>query len=254
MAVMTRATVLLFPLVAFVYWILKDKRLKPALIHIIIVGIICELVLLPWQIRNYREFGGFTIATTNGGIHFWMGNNPRASGGFIPGDFYISKGNESIMRNMTEIEKDRYAYKQGLSYLLAHPLKTITLWPKKLLYLFSKESRSVTWPFEATYRQVNPTILMSMVIITEMFFAALGLSFLIALLFLIRNERISPRVWLLCGTILYFMGIYMLYIAEGRYHLPLIPIFAIIGMVSGAEYLNSIKLNEAHKDTNSSVS
>jgi len=107
MAVMTRATVLLFPLVAFVYWILKDKRLKPALIHIIIVGIICELVLLPWQIRNYREFGGFTIATTNGGIHFWMGNNPSASGGFIPDDFYISKENKSIMRNMTEIEKDR---------------------------------------------------------------------------------------------------------------------------------------------------
>ena len=60
-----------------------------------------------WQIRNYREFGGFTIATTNGGIHFWMGNNPSASGGFIPDDFYISKENKSIMRNMTEIEKDR---------------------------------------------------------------------------------------------------------------------------------------------------
>lgn len=94
---------------------------------------------------------------------------------------------------------------------------------------------------------------MGMVIITETFFAVLGLSFLIALFFLVRGEGISPRVWLLCGTILYFIAIYMLFIAEGRYHLPLIPIFAIIGMLSGAEYSNSKKLNEVNEAPKSSI-
>jgi hypothetical protein len=40
------------------------------------------IVVLPWTIRNYVQFNKFILVSNNGGVNFWMGNNPNAYGGF----------------------------------------------------------------------------------------------------------------------------------------------------------------------------
>jgi hypothetical protein len=42
------------------------------------------LVMLPWWLRNAAVFGGFVPLTSAGGVSLWVGNNPQATGNWMP--------------------------------------------------------------------------------------------------------------------------------------------------------------------------
>jgi len=42
------------------------------------------LVMLPWWLRNALVFGGFVPLTSAGGVSLWVGNNPQATGNWMP--------------------------------------------------------------------------------------------------------------------------------------------------------------------------
>jgi len=72
---------------------------------------------------------------------------------------------------------------------------------------------------------------MAMIVLTEGYYYSLGITFLISLFLLLKREKLSPRTCLIVGTILYFTLIYLPFIAEGRFHMPLIPLFAIVACI-----------------------
>ena len=80
---MTRAALLPFAVVALIWFLVRCRDLR--------AGWFCALLavlgfgngLAPWTVRNYREFGESIPIVDSAMLHLWMGNNPRATGGWL---------------------------------------------------------------------------------------------------------------------------------------------------------------------------
>jgi hypothetical protein len=91
------------------------------------------MTFAPWVGYNYTVHGQLLLTSTNGGLNFWIGNNPAATGEYIrPGDV-----DESIVvsvANWPEIARDRFFYMRGLQFIRSSPGPFLELAGRKLLY------------------------------------------------------------------------------------------------------------------------
>jgi Flp pilus assembly protein TadD/4-amino-4-deoxy-L-arabinose transferase-like glycosyltransferase len=144
LAAITRPNVILFIFV-LPFWLAKKlkKTFKIALLY----GVLGVLsVILPITVRNYIVSNEFVLISWQGGINFYIGNNPYSDGtpSVIPGTrksiwggFYDAKriAEETTGRELKNSEIDRYWLNQGLEFIKKNPLKTISLFLRKT-YLF----------------------------------------------------------------------------------------------------------------------
>lgn len=63
-------------------------------------------LMLPWWLRNYQLLGSFVPLTTTSGIGLWIGNNPDATGGWVPMPASYS--------GMPEVEMSRRAGQEAI--------------------------------------------------------------------------------------------------------------------------------------------
>ena len=75
------------------------------------------LLMLPWWIRNYQLLGSFVPLTTTSGIGLWIGNNPDATGGWVP----MPAG----YQGMPEVEMSRRAGQEAIQWIAANPFDFI---------------------------------------------------------------------------------------------------------------------------------
>ncbi|MGC9399906.1 MAG: ArnT family glycosyltransferase [Anaerolineae bacterium] len=133
LAGLTRSTWLgLLPLV--VVWIGGyPANLRRRSLTILALITTAGLILSPWFIRNYAVHGEFVLTSTNGGLNFWIGNHPQATGEYI---FPTRIDQELVMRvvDWPEPQRDRFFYKQGLQFVRHHPDQFLGLLGKKLFY------------------------------------------------------------------------------------------------------------------------
>jgi 4-amino-4-deoxy-L-arabinose transferase-like glycosyltransferase len=105
------------------------------LARLAVAGAIFALVLAPWLVRNARVTGA-PVLTTHGGITFYQGNNekvattPQWHGGAAP--LEALPGYDRLSP-MTELERDREAWKLGKTYLRSHPGQAFHLIAWKLV-------------------------------------------------------------------------------------------------------------------------
>lgn len=97
------------------------------------LGLVTFLVLIPWSYRNFVLTGEWILTSSNGGVTFFIGNNPEAIGTIHypdPKIFYAPP-------NLTPKEMDRYYYAKGLAFIRSSPMHfAFVLVPLKLCYLF----------------------------------------------------------------------------------------------------------------------
>ncbi|MBK9118902.1 MAG: glycosyltransferase family 39 protein [Phycisphaerales bacterium] len=94
-------------------------------------------VLLPWSLRNQRELGDFVLISTNGGVNFWMGNNPQAWGGYMPPPPMEQFGSEPA--------RDRGLKAEALAYIRAEPAAFAKRTLVKAVRLHERESIGIGW-------------------------------------------------------------------------------------------------------------
>lgn len=228
MAILVRPIFVLFPICIVIYWFLRQESWRRILLHGMIVITIGELILLPWQIRNYYVFHKFVLCSTMGGIHLWMGNYDGANGEIAGYTSFISPTETLAISSLNEAELDSYAFGRGLDYFFSHPFKAISVWPRKALVILWKDSRSVIYAMGGHLTGVSSRTLLVVMIVTEAYYILLLFLFAYGLWRLWRNEKISSRAWLLGSGVAYVVGIYLMFIADPRYHMPIIPLLAII--------------------------
>lgn len=234
LAVLIRPIALFLPILFFIYWLKKNGQVKTNLIRVAWVFALGEMVLLPWQIHNYRTFGQFVTVSNNGGQLFWMGNNPYTPCHGPMTVFIASDDTLELMKSLNEAQRDKLMFKIGLDYALSHPLRTVSIWPKKLFYLYFRDSQTITWALLSYPDVFPPAMLGGLYFFADGFYYALGLASLLSLIGIWRWEKFSPRWTLIAGTLVYFSLIFLPFITESRYHLPLLPLFAIVAMLEPA--------------------
>lgn len=229
LALMTREIAVFIPVVGGIYWRLTGRRWKSVLARLALIYLLGELILLPWQIRNYEAYGRFVPLATHGGHVFWLGNNPNSTG-HGPATGYPGGEEGKVLAAMNEAERDAALMQLGLGYVKAHPWKTLAAIPKKAFFLYYRDSQCVSWAIRPTYQLIPAAMVSTMYLGTEGFYYALGLAFILSTLAFLKAEGLSPRGWLILGTIIAFTVVYVPILPESRYHLPLLPLFALLAV------------------------
>lgn len=131
---------------AVVAWIMFgiNDDLKYRLKSVVLLLSAIVLLILPITIRNYVVSGEITVLTTNGGLNFYLGNNPRAVGIYYnvdqldlandpDGRIYLET---TYGKGFSHAESSTYWRGQAFDYVWNRPSDFIALLFKKLLLVF----------------------------------------------------------------------------------------------------------------------
>jgi hypothetical protein len=93
------------------------------------------LVILPWTMRNYAQFGTLVFVASNSGLNLLLGNseNTTPNGGV---NVDIARY-EQAASTLDEIERDAYYRDAALRFMRDHKVRTMTLYFQKLLNHFN---------------------------------------------------------------------------------------------------------------------
>ncbi len=160
------------------------------------------LVILPWQIRNYRVLGTVVPITSAAGANLYIANNPAAIGGSMGYRYLMQAGVFHLGSNEDEISYNRHYRDQALGFIRDNPGLFISLSLRRLI-----------WFYHLDYHYRGPMILV--------------ICFHLVLALALAGLWIARRCWraalLPTLAILNFTLVHSVFLSEGRYRLPLIP-------------------------------
>jgi len=145
--IMTGAAMLVRPAMAFfvpvaVVWLIAKRRTVLAVV--LVAGAL--VVVGPWTIRNVHVYNRLVFIASEGGVTFWTGNHPRATGeGDMAANPDIKIAEIAFRREhpgLTQEELEPLYYREAIAYIATHPVWWTGLLPKKAFYTVVPLGRS----------------------------------------------------------------------------------------------------------------
>jgi len=125
---------MLFFLVVAALWL--TARRQPRATAALALGAL--LVVLPWTVRNYREYGRVILIASEGGITFWTGNHPLSPGeGDMAANPAIKLANYDFRNahpGLTEEQLEPLYYRDAFRTIGERPAWWLGLLARKLFY------------------------------------------------------------------------------------------------------------------------
>lgn len=231
LAALTRPTVLIFAPFIIAYYLRgrtdrgrRGTGIKMAGQFILMAG----LVIAPITIINLAASGQFVLISYQGGINFYIGNNPAADGftSSLPpyGTDWTLKDASYLARQgssetLGDAAQSAFWYRQGIRFIINHPGDFARLFFRKMFFLFSGNEISNNRPLDQAV--FNNPFLSVLPIRFSMLLAGAVLPF-----FLVRRER--RRMYLLYGIILLYGVTVSMFFVSSRFRMPLAPLVAIL--------------------------
>ena len=179
----------------------------------------------PWSARNERVLDAEVFMSTNFWANFWMGNHPGTNGE------YAKLPSES--NNLSEIERSEVLKEISLGHLRDDPAGFVwrTIW--KSFRLHQRETIGVTWNEGGLTALVGATGATLVKLVSTgwwygMLAAALGGIVVLARAQGVWVTLLSTPVWLW----LYFTGVHAVIVVGDRYHMPAIPVIALLAALA----------------------
>ena len=199
------------------------RAVATALSHCVLTA----ALLAPYALRNWTVFGEFVPLETKGGVNLWLGNSPYTPKGAIR-NVWKADVREPMLKALPndEVPRDRAAYTLAIRYIRSEPLGFLARMPIKFADFWGFE-RSLVDTAETTSQgagwktpsKVAADLLAAAVYMLVMVLGVMGLS-------LAPNDRWKA---LLGGFVAYFVAVHLVIFGDGRFHLPLVPLFALYG-------------------------
>lgn len=230
LAVLTRSVLWLFPVILFpfVFFTMpgsRRKRLSAALL--LFLGYF--LVVTPWAVRNTKLQGVLTVVDTMGGLTLRMGNYDHTDLD-RPWDPSSIEGEKSIFQELrrdypdsrfwTEGQKEKWALKKALSYMVDHPQLTLKRAVVKFARFWGLERVVIAGWQQGFYQPPRWFVLAGTLAIAFSCVFVMLLACLGVFLSPPADRRVHVFLLLLMGFI---VGIHTLTFGHERYHLPLMP-------------------------------
>lgn len=229
LAALTRAGITLFPLLLPVWYLRQGHDLRPALKQAGLVVLMLFVVVTPWMVRNHRLSGRWDIASS-GGHNFWIGNNPKALGGYVRP--------QGLDQPLWDGEKRDFSrgYRLGLAAIAAEPGKAVLRFLQKITYFFALETDGVLWNMKGFDRAWARWITLSLLILANVSYVAVLSGCVLA--FISGYRGTLPSLFGLLTV--YLVIVSMVFVGDPRYHYPLLPFAAILGSKAFAEDLPAL--------------
>jgi 4-amino-4-deoxy-L-arabinose transferase-like glycosyltransferase len=191
------------------------------------------LTLLPLGLYNYHHTGGFYVTAPNGGITFYEGNNPEATGTYssVPG---ISDDVNLQLKDMVEVasshfgrpvtvwEADRHFWHKGLNYIKNNPVDWLKLELRKIVLLLNPKETFTIYDIYLERSKYLPFLLFFP--ISWGIFLPLSLIGIFDIIF-IKKEPIKNILPLIIVGIA-LLGLLLVFFVLDRYRLLLLPVVA----------------------------
>ncbi len=197
------------------------------------VAVLCAGVavfVLPVLWRNVSVAGVWSPSASNWGENFYFGNSPYSTGGVpsMPGisrnliiqiDDVRIEASRRAGRSLNSIEAQRFWFREGLQFIQSEPLHWVKLEWQKLMRLMSRTLPSGMFFFDLEKHHFQPALGLFLI----------GFGFIIPMFFLglLGTPRIRD-IGLLLGFIAAQVFLLLLFWAEERYFIPLIPFLLIV--------------------------
>ncbi|MBI4321983.1 MAG: glycosyltransferase family 39 protein [Chloroflexi bacterium] len=183
------------------------------------------LVVLPWEIRNYVEFGAVVPIKTSFGLNLWFGNNPYATGYLFTADgrpmaAVLDPGLAEELSNMDEVQRYAALARQALGWIVGNPMEFAELSLRRVFY-FWWTSPTVD---VASFQAYEPPYLYKLQVILLAPFLVLGAA---GACWAYRRNRQSFSVliwWLASFTLVYAVSV----AANSRFRLPAEPALIVL--------------------------
>ena len=184
---------------------ISNHLLKIKLEKLILFILALMLTLTPWFIYTNAMIGE-PVISTNGGVNFYIGNNPTADGRYSE-PYGLTSNNEG--------------YKLGLNYITSNPFSTISLYFKKLALLIISP---YILPWELPEHHFN---------ISELIYSyGMNIGFLITELIGLRGLLLikQKRLQLFFISLIILVNLTLIpFFVDGRLTLPELLIYVIFG-------------------------
>ncbi|MBP9211536.1 MAG: glycosyltransferase family 39 protein, partial [Bacteroidetes bacterium] len=207
--------------------IVMQHRWKDA---VMIAGM-AGVLITPWIVRNAAMMDA-AVLTTNGGINFWIGNNPEANGGYhVPSSPLLDSG-------ATEKEVNNEGYRQGLSFILNEPAASVVLAGKKLAYLWSSQMYLLLTAddginMERPYREQLREIPFRSALSVDIPYLLLVLFGLAGLFLLPEGKPVFTSA--VIGLTVLWCIVHVLYFGAARFVYPILPMLAVTAAIGVQE-------------------
>ncbi|MBI2506338.1 MAG: tetratricopeptide repeat protein [Candidatus Latescibacteria bacterium] len=240
LAALARPNILLFVGALLLWWGWCARRADPAAWHRPLARRWAQfllpllLVVLPVSLRNYLVGGEWTFISTNGGVNFYLGNNPDydRTVAIHPGRQWEDLVMEPVRAGLTRAgEKSAYFYGKAFDYILAQPLDWLGLLLKKTYLFWSgpelKRNQDI-------YYARRHSLLLSTLLWDRLIAFPFGLLGPLGLLGLAWSWR-RPEFALLCLYVLAYTASVVLFFVAARYRMPVLPVLLIFAAAALAE-------------------
>ena len=223
---------------------LRDRSTLPALaptVAWVILGL--SIPLLSSSVGNYRTTGSLSPFSANGGINFFLGNNPEADGMFRTPD-NIAGGPVDIVESAVRIvsvesghslspsQSSVYWFRRGLDWVVSNPGDAAALYLRKLMYLISARETPLNLEFSRTRTQIP---------ILHFAFLGFGLvapfALVGAVLIILEMRRAIPLAAFVTAyglSLLPFFG-------SARFRIPMVPFLLILGAVGVVRLIDLVR-------------
>jgi len=229
--------------IVLIFWMSKlkatviVKKLRFVYSLYFLVGIF--VVILPVTISNYVKAKDFVLISSQGGINFYMGNNPDADGksaqpparveshGEFLDDAYLASvalAEEDAGKQLKPSQVSSFWYVKGIEFIIDQPGKWIELMGRKFAYFWTGDevtNNEDTYYFNYFSNELK--LLMWHRVLAFPF----GIICPLALVGIVVSRKLWRKLLLLYGyTFLYMVSVVLFFVC-GRYRLPVIPILLI---------------------------
>ena len=206
LAVLTRPAMLFFlPLVAL--WLASRREWR----GLVLLSLACALVILPWTVRNAREYKRFVLVASEGGITLWTGNHPLAIGeGDLAANPQLKRENVALRARhpgLTPEQLEPIYVRDALRFIREQPAAWAWLMARKAFY--------AVVPVGPSYRLHSP-----------LYFGASVVSYLAVLPFALRGVARLARAGRLPVPLLLLAAssflVCLVFFPQERFRIPVV--------------------------------
>ncbi len=199
----------------------------------------CMVSILPVSIRNYAVGRDAVLITANGGVNFYIGNNPRADGtaAIIPGDptqlvagyeAQVERAERAEGRSLKASEISDYYVRETFRYIEANPREAFGRMLRKLLFFWGRDEipndQDIAF---ITERYGSVTRFM------PIGFWLVGPLGLLGMLLCFRRPGAHFPLW---GTVCVYMAISVVFFTNARFRIAAVMALIVLGS-HAAEWL-----------------
>jgi len=197
-------------------------------------------VLAPWAVRNQRVMGKAVLSNI-GGIVLMIGNNPYSTGKQMWDARVISLlgdlgADEDHMFDGREVARDTRARQVAVDFIIHHPVRVVSLWPKKFVGLYRSDVEGFYYALGLKNLGKKMRIVyIGLRVIGETYYLAMLGLWAVSLPVVLRSRRAAYSIGLVVCA--YFTAVYLVFTGDPRYHLALIPWIAMYSGIGAAVVL-----------------